>query len=114
MLHSVKLKDISKLIKEGKRYLRPEIWELEALPIHPEEILREDFFEPLGISQTQLAKEIGVSFRAVNELVNCRIGITPEMALRLFKRFGTTPNFWLNLQNNYDFWKAAKKLEMVR
>ena len=88
------------------------VWEREAPPTHPGEILR-DMLEDEGITQNRLAKEIGVSFRAVNELINGKRRITPEMALRLAKRFETTPLFWLNLQANYDIWKAARKLEVM-
>ena len=82
---------------------------LQREPIHPGEILREEFLEPLDISQTQLAKELHTSFRAVNELINQKRGITTEMALRLAKFFGTSPQLWLNLQNNYDLYKVSRK-----
>ena len=67
-------------------------------PTHPVEVLGEEFLKPLGISQTALARELGVSFRTINEIVNERREVSPEMALKLAKRFGTTPEFWLNLQ----------------
>jgi addiction module HigA family antidote len=95
-----------------KVYKPVPVWEREIPPTHPGEILRE-ILEDEGITQTKLAEEIGVSFRAVNELINGKRGITPEMALRLSKRFKTTPLFWINLQANYDLWKAARKLERV-
>jgi addiction module HigA family antidote len=95
-----------------KEYKPVPVWERSTPPAHPGEILR-DILEDERLTQVKLAKEIGVSFRAVNEIVNGKRGITPEMALRLARRFDTTPQFWLNLQANYELWKAAKKLEMV-
>ena len=83
--------------------------ELQREPTHPWEILKEEFLEPLNISQTKLAKELHTSFRAINELVNTKRGITTEMALKLAKFFRTTPQLWLNLQNSYDLYKVAKK-----
>ncbi len=83
--------------------------ELQREPTHPGEILKEVFLEPLNISQTKLAKELHTSFRAINKLVNTKRGITTEMALKLAKFFGTTPQLWLNLQNSYDLCKVAKK-----
>ena len=96
-----------------KKELEPiPVWERERPPTHPGEILRE-ILEDENLTQTRLAKEIGVSFRAVNELINGKRRITPEMALKLSKRFKTTPLFWLNLQANYDLWKAARRMERV-
>ena len=83
--------------------------ELQREPTHPGEILKGEFLEPLNISQTKLAKELHTSFRAINELVNAKRGITTEMALKLAKFFGTTPQLWLNLQNSYDLYKVSKK-----
>lgn len=73
---------------------------------HPGEVLHEEFLEPLGLTQTELAERIGVSFRRVNELVNGKRGITPDSALRLARFFGTTPELWLNLQQAWDIWHA--------
>ncbi len=87
--------------------------ELQRIPTHPGEILKEEFLEPLGISQTELAKELHTSFRAVNELVNQKRGITVEMALKLSKYFGTTPELWLNLQNRYDLHKVSIKKKKI-
>lgn len=83
--------------------------ELQREPTHPGEILKEEFLEPLNISQTKLAKELHTSFRAINEIINTKRGITTEMALKLAKFFGTTPQLWLNLQNSYDLYRVAKK-----
>jgi len=100
-----------KTIDNKKTYKALSVIELEREPVHPGEILLEEFLKPLNISQTQLAKELGVSFRTINEIINQKRSITPEMAIRLSQRFGTTPEFWLNGQNRYDLWKAYKKLQ---
>ena len=71
-------------------------------PIHPGEILLEEFLEPLGISQYRLAVTIGVPPRRINEIVHGKRGITPDTALRLSRALGTSERFWLNLQNRYD------------
>jgi addiction module HigA family antidote len=78
-------------------------------PTHPGEILKEEFLIPLGLTQSQLARELHTSFRAVNELVNGKRGITTEMSLRLARYFGTTPQLWLNLQNQYDLYRTLHK-----
>ncbi len=78
-------------------------------PTHPGEILKEEFLEPLHITQTQLAKDLNTSFRAINELINQKRGITVEMALKLAKYFNTTAQLWLNLQNEYDLYKVLNK-----
>ncbi len=83
--------------------------EIERQPTHAGEILREEFLEPLGITQSHLAKALHTSFRAINELVNEKRGITTEMALKLAKYFGTTLQLWLNLQNQYDLYKVGVK-----
>src|SRR3990167_10886613 len=82
---------------------------LERQPIHPGEILREEFLTTLEISQSALAKSLHTSFRAINELVNEKRGITTEMALKLSKYFGTSAQLWLNLQNEYDLYKTMQK-----
>jgi len=71
-------------------------------PIHPGEILLEEFLKPLGLSQYRLAQDIGVSPRRINEIVHGKRAITANTALRLARYFGTTARFWLNLQNRYD------------
>jgi addiction module HigA family antidote len=71
-------------------------------PIHPGEILTEDFLKPLGLSQYRLAKEIRVPLRRINEIVLGRRGISADTALRLARFFNTTAQFWLNLQSRYD------------
>ena len=71
-------------------------------PIHPEELLLEEFLEPLGLSQYRLAKDIHVPARRINEIVHGTRGISADTALRLSRFFGTSERFWLNLQTRYD------------
>ena len=71
-------------------------------PIHPGEILLEEFLQPMGISQYRVAKDIGVSPRRINEIVLGKRAITPDTALRLSRYFGTSERFWMNLQTRYD------------
>jgi len=77
-------------------------------PTHPGEMLREEFLVPLEMTQTELANRIGVSYPRVNEIVNEKRGITPDTALRLSRLFGTSPEFWLNGQQNWDLWHAMR------
>jgi antitoxin HigA-1 len=79
-------------------------------PIHPGEILREEFLVPLGMSAHALAMELKVPAPRINDIVRERRAITPDTALRLARYFGATPQFWLNLQTSYDL-KIAE-LEM--
>ncbi|RLB58748.1 MAG: addiction module antidote protein, HigA family [Deltaproteobacteria bacterium] len=87
-------------------------------PIHPGEMLLEEFLKPLHLSQRDLAKEIRVPYQRINELVNRRRGITPATALRLAKFFGNTPGFWMNLQLRWDLYHAqqneAQALRSIR
>jgi antitoxin HigA-1 len=71
-------------------------------PIHPGEVLREEFLEPLGLSANALAIALRVPAPRVNDIIRERRAITPDTALRLARYFGTTPQFWLNLQTSYD------------
>ena len=71
-------------------------------PVHPGEILMEDFLEPMGISQYRLSKDIGVPPRRINEIVHGKRAISPDTALRLARYFGVTETFWSNLQAHYD------------
>ena len=71
-------------------------------PIHPGEILIEEFLKPMGISQYRLAKDISVSPRRINEIVHGKRSITADTALRLGRFFNISPQFWLNLQNRFD------------
>jgi len=71
-------------------------------PIHPGEILREEFLDPMGISQYRLAKDINVDPRRINAIIQGKRAITADTALRLARFFGTSERFWLNLQAQYD------------
>lgn len=75
-------------------------------PSHPGEMLLEEFLNPLGLSQRELADGIRVPYQRVNELVNARRGVTPATALRLAKYFGTTADLWMNLQLRWDLYHA--------
>ena len=82
---------------------------IERQPIHPGEILLHDLMEPLGITQRGLAAELRTSFRTINEIINGKRGVSPDMALRLAKYFGMSADFWLNAQKNYELQKAWQK-----
>jgi addiction module HigA family antidote len=79
-------------------------------PIHPGEVLLEDFMKPLGLSQYRLAKDIGVTPIRINQIVNCKRAITVDTALRLGRYFGTSAAVWLRLQVRYDLESADKEL----
>ncbi len=81
-------------------------------PIHPGEILLEDFLEPMGISQYKLSKDISVSPRRINEIVQGKRSITADTALRLSRYFGLSERFWLNLQSRYDLDVEKDKLDV--
>lgn len=76
-------------------------------PTHPGGILKRHYLEPLSLAISRAAVALGVSRKTVSMIVNERGGVTPDMALRLAKAFRTTPELWLNLQQNYDLWHAA-------
>jgi addiction module HigA family antidote len=80
-------------------------------PVHPGEILLEEFLEPLGISQYRLAKDISVSPRRINEIVHGKRSITADTALRLSRYFGLSERFWMNLQARYDLEMEKDRLE---
>ena len=80
--------------------------------VHPGEILLKEFLKEFGISQNRLGREIGMSPRAINEIVHGKRSITVNSALRLAKYFGTSPEFWLHLQTSYDLEKAAKEVDL--
>ena len=71
-------------------------------PVHPGEVLQEEFLRPLGLSQYRLAKEVSVPARRINEVVRGTRAVTADTALRLARYFGTSERFWLNLQSRYD------------
>lgn len=72
------------------------------IPTHPGEILLEEFLKPMDLTQVALAKHLGIPTQRVNEIVRGKRGITPDTAWLLSQAFGTTPQFWLNLQNQYE------------
>lgn len=78
-------------------------------PVHPGEVLREEYLEPLEMSANALANALHLTASRVNEIVREKRGITPDTALRLSRYFGTTPEFWLNLQMMYELRKTAEE-----
>jgi antitoxin HigA-1 len=83
-------------------------------PPHPGRILRDECLEPLGLSVTAGAKALGVSRQALNNVVNERAGISPEMAIRIEKAFGSTAQTWLRMQSSYDLAQALKSERKIR
>jgi addiction module HigA family antidote len=80
-------------------------------PTHPGEMLREDFIPDYGLTVSGLAAAIGVSRQSVNELLRERRAVSPDMALRLARLFGNTPEFWLNAQRAVDLWDTAEAIK---
>ncbi len=79
-------------------------------PVHPGEVLSEEFLDPMNLSEYRLAKEIGVPARRINEIVHGIRGITADTALRFARFFGTTDRFWMNLQSRFDLEVARVRL----
>lgn len=75
-------------------------------PTHPGEMLLSEFLEPLGLTQVELAQRIAVPFQRINQIVKQKRAVTPDTALRFAQLLGTTPEFWLNLQQNWDLYEA--------
>jgi addiction module HigA family antidote len=86
------------------------VTKLKLAPVHPGEILLEEFLKPLGISQNRLGRDLGVSPRRINEIIHGKRGITADTALRLSRFFGTSAEFWLGLQADYDLDMAKDRL----
>lgn len=86
----------------------------DRMPTPPGEMLLEEFLEPLGMTQAELAERIGVSYVRLNEIINSRRGITPSTALRLAKAFGTSPQFWLAGQLALDLYRASHDEKEIR
>ena len=80
-----------------------------AFSIHPGEILRTEFMEPLGLTAYRLAKELHISAPRVNDIVLGKRGITADTALRLSRYFGNSAQFWIGLQSGHDLWLAARE-----
>lgn len=85
--------------------------ERNVRPTHPGEMLREDFLPDYGLTISNFAKALGVSRQSANELLREARAVSPEMALRLSRLFGNSPEFWLNAQRSVDLWKAAKNIK---
>ncbi len=83
-------------------------------PPHPGLIVRHDCLEPLGLSVTEGAKVLGVTRQTLNNIVTGKSGISPEMAIRLFKAFGSTPETWLRMQLAYDLTQARKDESKIK
>ena len=79
---------------------------MKRQPTHPGNIIKEDYLEPLEITVTDMATKLGVSRKTLSKILNEKGAVTPDMALRLSRAFGTTPDLWLNLQKNFDLWNA--------
>jgi len=87
---------------------------LMKTPPHPGRIVRKECIEPLGLTVTAAAKGLGVTRKALSELLNGKSGISPEMALRLSKAFGSDPEMWLGLQIDYDLAQVRRKVGKIR
>jgi len=79
---------------------------IKRKPIHPGTILLEEVIKPLNLTVTDAAEYLGVSRKTLSELVNCRSGLSPEMAVRIAKATGTSPESWYNMQVNLNLWEA--------
>ena len=83
-------------------------------PPHPGRIVRQECLEPLGLSVTEAARKLGVSRVALSEIVNERRGVSPEMAIRLSKAFGSRPEIWAGLQMQFDLAQAMKNVGQIK
>lgn len=86
----------------------------QRFPVHPGEVLQEEFLEPLGITQVALADHIGVSPQRINEIVRGKRGVTPETAWLLSQALGTSPEFWVHLQAAHDLAKNRPRKSLRR
>jgi addiction module HigA family antidote len=82
-------------------------------PPHPGGIVRRQCLDPLGLSVTRAAEGLGITRQALSELVNEKVGISIDMAIRLSKAFGSTPETWLGMQMAYDLWKARERADQI-
>lgn len=82
-------------------------------PPHPGEIVKEECLKPLGLSVTRASKGLGVTRQALSDLINEKSGVSVEMAIRLSKAFGSTPETWLGMQMAYDLWQAQARAESI-
>jgi addiction module HigA family antidote len=83
-------------------------------PLHPGEVLLKDFLEPLNLSQKQFVDHIGWTYPRLNEIINKRRGVTADSALTLGEAFNIEPEFWLNLQRDWDLWQARQTHRCVK
>jgi antitoxin HigA-1 len=83
-------------------------------PPHPGEVIKRQCLEPLGLTVTEAAEGLGVSRNTMSMLINGRLGISPEMAIRLSKGFGGSPESWLRQQMDYDLWQAQQKAKAIK
>lgn len=79
-------------------------------PVHPGEILREDYIKERGLTITEVAQGLGIARANLSAVVNERTGISPELAVKLSEAFGNTAQFWVSLQKNYELWHAERKV----
>ena len=82
-------------------------------PPHPGEIVKRECLEPLGLSVTRAAKGLGVTRQSLSDLINEKSGVSVDMAIRLSKAFGSTPETWLGVQMDYDLWQAKERAENI-
>jgi len=83
-------------------------------PAHPGEIVREECLKPLGLTVTAAAEALGVTRKALSDLLNGHTGVAPDMAIRLEKVFGSTADTWLRMQMQRDLWEARQRADMIR
>lgn len=82
-------------------------------PTHPGLVLKHDVLKPLNLTVTEAARRLGVTRKTLSELINCRAALSPEMAIRISKATGTTPESWLNMQAKLDLWLAQQHAPRV-
>ena len=83
-------------------------------PPHPGEIVKYECLEPLGLSITRAAEGLGITRQALSDLINEKSGVSVDMAIRLSKAFGSTPETWLGMQMAYDLWQARERAESIQ
>ena len=82
-------------------------------PCHPGELVKYECLEPLGLSVARAAEGLGITSQALSDLINAKAGVSVDMAIRLSKAFGSTPETWLGMQMAYDLWQARKRAESI-
>ncbi len=82
-------------------------------PCHPGELVKYECLEPLGLSVTRAAEGLGITPQALSDLINGKSGVSVDMAIRLSKGFGSTPETWLGMQMAYDLWQARERAESI-